>query len=164
MNALRKTTHVLSVLAWALWMGGFTFYTAVSLRVAHKVLQDTTAFGFVTQVVTDRMNLIGLVAVVLLFAQLATHWQIFAPWRRVLLGISWLILAITLAWLFQLHDAIDTLLDFQQRVVTDDNAFELVHNRYEMVATIQWLVAVIHLAVMLTHEHPAKEDRGINTD
>lgn len=155
MNALRRTIHVLSVLAWALWMGGFTFYTSVSLRVAHKVLGNTREFGFVTQVVTDRMNLIGLVAVILLLAQVMTHWNVFVRWRRLLLGSTWLILGLTLALLFNLHDAIDALLDFQRRVVTDDHSFERVHNRYELVATIQWFIAVVHLAVMLTHEQSA---------
>lgn len=153
MNALRQTIHVLSVLAWALWMGGFTFYTSVSLRVAHKVLNDPSEFGFVTQIVTDRLNLIGLAAVILLAAQLATHWRLLPRWQRILLSSTWIILAITLALLFKLHNAIDALLDFTHHAVTDGAAFELAHNRYELVATIQWFTAVIHLVVVLTHRH-----------
>ncbi|MBG88608.1 MAG: hypothetical protein CMO80_17140 [Verrucomicrobiales bacterium] len=152
MNALRKTLHVLAVLAWALWMGGFTFYTAVSLRVAHKVLGDSGEFGFVTQIVTDRLNLIGTVAVVLLLAHLLSHWQVFTSRRRRILMGTWLILAITLAQLYHVHNLIDALLDFELRRVPDRAAFEAVHDRYELIATVQWLCAVIHLAMMLTHE------------
>ena len=150
MNALRQTIHVLAVLAWALWMGGFTFFTSVSLRVAHKVLSETQEFGFVTQVVTDRLNVIGLVAALLLLAQLAAHWQVLVRWRRLLLGITWFILAVTLAYLFHLHHAIAVLVDFEQRVVVDFETFGPVHRRYKQVASVQWLTAVFHLTVMLT--------------
>jgi hypothetical protein len=150
MNTLQKTTHVLSVLAWALWMGGFTFFTSVSLRVAHKVLSEAQEFGYVTQVVTDRLNVIGLIASLLLLAQLAAHWQVLVRWRRFLLGFTWLIMAVTLAFLFNLHNAIDAVVNFEQRVVIDPDAFELVHVRYKQVATVQWLAAVLHLTVMLT--------------
>ena len=150
MNALRKTTHVLSVLAWALWMGGFTFFTSVSLRVAHKLLSESKEFGYVTQVVTDRLNLIGLITLVLLLTQLATHWQVLARRLRSLLSFTWLILAITLVYLFNLHNAIDAVIDFEQRVVTDADAFEPLHVRYKQVAAAQWLAAVVHLTVMLT--------------
>lgn len=150
MSAMRKTIHVVAVLAWALWMGGFTFFTAVSLRVAHRVLDDPGDFGFVTQTVTDRLNIIGLVAVVLLLAQLTSHWRILASRPRFAMTCTWLTLAITLGLMFLQHNQIDGLLDFQQRLVTDRDAFERVHDRYEMTATIQWLAAVVHLAVMLT--------------
>ena len=119
MNTLRQTFHVLAVIAWALWMGGFTFFTSVSLRVAHKVLSEAQEFGYVTQVVTHRLNVIGLIAALLLLAQLAAHWPVLVRWRRMLLGISWFILALTLAYLFHLHDAIAATVDFEQRVVID---------------------------------------------
>ena len=161
MNNLRQTIHVLSVLAWAVWMGGFTFFTSVSLRVAHKVLSESQEFGFVTQVVTDRLNVIGVIALILLLAQWATHWQGLVRWRRLLLGFTWLILAVTLAYLFNLHHEIDTVVNFEQRVVIDYEAFEPIHRRYKQVATVQWLAAVVHLTVMLTasrSEHRADQD------
>ncbi|MGB0578825.1 MAG: hypothetical protein ACPGVU_03890 [Limisphaerales bacterium] len=95
------------------------------------------------------MNLFGLVAVFLLLVQLSTHWQIFAKWRRVLLSITWLILAITLWQLFQTHNAIDALLEIETRSV--GAGFDPLHDFYELVATVQWITAVIHLAVMLTY-------------
>jgi hypothetical protein len=150
MNTLRQTIHVLSVLAWALWIGGFTFFTSVSLRVAHKVLSEAQEFGYVTQVVTDRLNVIGLIASLLLLAQLAAHWQVLVRWRRFLLGFTWLILAFTLAYLFLLHHALEAVVDFEQRMVVDADAFEPLHRRYKQVTSVQWLGAVLHLTVMLT--------------
>ncbi len=155
MNNLRQTIHVLSVLAWALWMGGFTFFTSVSLRVAHKVLSETKEFGFVTAGVTDRLNVIGVIALLLLLAHLVAHWQVLVRWRRFLLGFTWVILAVTLALMFNIHNAIDAVLNLQQRVVVDYDAFEPVHRHYKQVATAQWLAAVIHLTMMLTASRPA---------
>lgn len=150
MSTLRQTLHVLAVLAWALWMGGFTFFTSVSLRVAHRVLHKAQEFGFVTQLVTDRLNAIGVIASLLLLAHLAAHWQILVRWRRLLLGVTWLLLAVTLVCLFNLHHAIVAVVDFEQRVVVDADTFERVHRRYKQVASVQWLAAVLHLTVMLT--------------
>jgi len=156
MNNLRQTIHVLSVLAWAVWMGGFTFFTSVTLRVAHKTLSESQEFGFVTQVVTDRLNVIGVIALLLLLAQLASHWRILVRWRRFLLGFTWLILVVTLAYLFNLHHALETMVDFEQREVIDAEVFEPVHRRYKQVAGVQWLAAVVHLAVMLTASRSGK--------
>lgn len=144
-------------------MGGFTFFTSVSLRVAHKVLSESQEFGYVTQVVTDHLNVIGLIALLLLLAQLAAHWQVLVRWRRFLLGFTWLILAVTLAFMFNLHNAIDALVNFEQRVVIDYDAFEPVHRHYKQIATVQWLAAVVHLTVMLTasrSESRADQDIG----
>lgn len=156
-NKLRKTIHVLSVLAWALWMGGFTFFSSVTLRVAHKLLGESQEFGYVTQVVTDRLNVIGLIALLLLLAQLAAHWQILARHRRFLLSFTWLILVVTLMFLFNLHNAIDAVIDFEQRVVIDPDAFEPLHVRYKQVAAVQWLAAVVHLTVMLMTSHKERQ-------
>jgi len=160
MNAFRKISLVMSVLAWALWMGGFTFFTAVSLRVAHKVLDDPGDFGFVTQVVTDRLNVIGLVAVLLLAVQLASVWRPMPLRSRLFVSATWLTLAITLGLMFVQHNQIDVLIDFQQRVVLDHDAFEVIHNRYELVATIQWFAAVVHLACLLTKRPGEKPVSG----
>jgi hypothetical protein len=151
MNSLRKVIHVLAVLAWALWMGGFTFFTSVSLRIGHQIFDDSSEFGFVTRGVTDRLNSIGLLAIILLAAYLASHWQWLSRRVRVLLGTSWLVLAITLGLMFLQHNEIDTYLDFQQRVVTDHESFNVIHSRYKLVSTIQWIAAVVHLAVMLVN-------------
>jgi len=156
----RQILQVLSVLAWALWMGGFTFFTSVSLRVAHRVLGEPGEFGFVTQVVTDRLNAIGLVAVTLLGARLAAGWSALRGRGRILLSGTWLILAVTLALLFLQHNQIDALLDFQNRRVLDHAQFQVAHNRYELIATIQWLAAVLHVVALLLS--PPADSPAIN--
>jgi hypothetical protein len=147
--AARKFISVLAVLAWALWMGGFTFFTSVTLRVGHKVLENYSEFGFVTQMVTDRLNVIGLVAVFLLILHLASHWRLLSPVPRIWLATSWSILAITLGVMFWQHNQIDALIDLQQRTVTDHQTFNVIHSHYKMTATFQWIAAVSYLVVML---------------
>ncbi len=149
MNVARNVITVFTVLAWALWMGGFTFYTAVTLRVAHKVLDDSRNFGFVTQMVTERLNLIGLVTVCLLALHLFCHGREFSRVKLMVMMTTLLTLAVTLGLQFNLHHQIDLLLDTQARVVRNDAAFRLLHNRYELVATIQWFVGIVHLILLL---------------
>ncbi len=149
MNIVRNAITVLAVLAWSLWVGGFTFYTAVSLRVAHQVLDDSRSFGFVTQIVMERLNLIGLATVGLLALHLACHGRDMRRSRLTAMTITTVTLAITLGLLFNLHHQIEPLLDPQARVVVDDTAFRPRHNRYELIATIQWFVAIGHLVLLL---------------
>jgi hypothetical protein len=155
MNVVRNTITALAVLAWSLWMGGFTFYTAVSLRVAHKVLDDSRSFGFVTQIVMERLNLIGLATVCLLVLHLICHGREMGRSRLMAMTATTVTLAITLGLLFNLHQQIELLLDPQVRVVVDDTAFRPLHNRYELIATIQWFVAIIHLVLLLVRPGPS---------
>ena len=44
------------------WQGGFTFYSAVVVRVGEEVLGSSREQGFVTRRVTNYLNAAGLVA------------------------------------------------------------------------------------------------------
>ena len=48
------------------WVGGFTFYTAVVIRVGHAMYPDGETIGFLTREVTFWLNWIGLVSLALL--------------------------------------------------------------------------------------------------
>src|SRR5262249_56877927 len=94
--------------ALALWLGGFTFYSAVVVPIGTDRL-GITSQGFITQRVTEWLNLIGAVAL------LPLGWDALAgaaPGRgRWLRPGLWLILAATLAALWVLHPYLSELLD-----------------------------------------------------
>ncbi len=51
--------------------------------------------------------------------------------------------------MFWLHPHLDALLDPVNRSVVDDNKFYALHRWYLIVATVQWLAALVHGAAVL---------------
>jgi len=148
-HVLRYVITVFAVMAWSMWIAGFTFFTSISLRVAHKILGEGHHFGFVTQIVTERINQAGIIAVILLTLHLILHRSEIACPRLIAMTITCLTLMFTLGTQIHMHGLLDQLIDAPARRVLDDATFAPIHDRYQMYASIQWAVAIIHLAPML---------------
>ena len=74
-----------ALLAFAAWLGGFTFYAAVVVPAGTEVLGGAVAQGFITQAVTLHLNLLGVGALAaLLWNGLAT--RVRGRLRTALLG------------------------------------------------------------------------------
>src|SRR5262245_42393816 len=100
------TRRTLVLAALALWLGGFTFYSAVVVPIGSEQLGFVTQ-GFITRNVTAVLNVIGTAALVPL------AWDAWAGsprvrWQRLLL---WVALAATLAALWALHPHLADLMD-----------------------------------------------------
>ena len=135
----------LVVQALLLWQGGFLFYAAV---VVPAGTAELGAFdqGRVTRHVTDRMNAIGAVAVLIL------AWDQFAAgrsWRRTRWGL-WAVLAGGLIALAAIHPQIEMHVQFADGgQFTDYRQFYFWHRVYLYVATVQWVAGVAYVAVAL---------------
>ena len=151
MNWITKTRRLLAVLLLAVWWGGFTFYALVVVPTGHQVLHSKVRQGFITQAVTNKLNVLGVVTLTLLLWQwVATRREAGSPgWSRTA-GVSWLVLAASLAALCWLHPRLDTLLDAGQRSVLDDDKFYALHRIYLVVATVQWLAGAVHFISLLS--------------
>lgn len=57
--------RLLAVWTLAFWLGGFTFYSAVVIPVLHDQLGSPLATGLVTRRVTDALNILGVVTIIL---------------------------------------------------------------------------------------------------
>jgi hypothetical protein len=132
-----------------LWLGGFTFYGAVVVPILHDTLDGLQAGG-ITRHVTDWLNLIGLVAVVLAWAWAWADrggrqrgWASPRPW---LVMISLLLIA-----QFGLHAIMDRRLD--AGALRD---FYPWHRAYLIVSTAQWAAQVALLLVI--HARSASAD------
>ena len=134
------------------WWGGFTFYALVVVPTGHKVLKSKVRQGFITQQVTEKLNALAVVTLVVLLWQLAasTH-ERQSPVRLRVAWLSWTALLVALAALFWMHPRLDTMLDPANRSVTDDSRFYEWHRWYLIVASVQWLAGAVHL-VTLTGE------------
>ena len=75
-NFARLLPHMAALLAMALWWGGLTFYAAFVVPIGVEVLGGATEQGFITQRVSNIINLLGALTLVVLV------WNAAASWRR----------------------------------------------------------------------------------
>jgi hypothetical protein len=142
---MRVALRVVIALLFAIWWGGFTFYAAVVVPIGQHVLGSATAQGFVTQPVSDRINLIGAVVIAVSCWNLIAVRRGATPrvWR--VLVISWAVLAIFQVALFVLHPWLDGMLDMTTRsIAAEHSTFYAAHRVYLLVATGQWVAATVH--------------------
>lgn len=144
----------LCVLSLAIWVGGFTFYSAVVIPVLHDVLGSLDT-GYVTQRVTDFLNVAGVVAVLFWWAAVWVEWPIGSVRvRRLRLGLlagTTLLLAV----LIVLHRVMDARLEAGSL-----RGFYPLHRAYLAASTAQWFMNLGLLAgsLVLWREVPFKSE------
>ena len=130
------------------WQGGFTFYAAVVVPIGAEVLGGHLEQGFVTQQVSNYLNLAGGVALLVLAWELTTQADPMR-WRRRCRWIAWAVMVAALAVLLWLHIRLDTLVDPEQQVILDHDVFVPLHRLYLYVSTLQWLAGLAMLVLCL---------------
>jgi hypothetical protein len=137
----------LVLMALLFWQGGFLFYAAVVVPVGQEELGSHKDQGFITRKVTNHLNLAGVVALVLLGADIAFPDRV--RWRRWLRALSWLAMAVLLGCLYWLHGRMDAVLDPEERIVLDTMVFRAYHRVYLWASTIQWAFGLLYLLLTL---------------
>jgi hypothetical protein len=129
------------------WQGGFLFYAAVVVPTGTDVLGSFEQ-GRVTRHVTDVMNAIGAVTLLVLAWD---QWANAEPgWCRRARWAVWAVLAAGLVALAVVHPVVERLVDFgAEGRVHDYRAFYFWHRVYLYVSTAQWVGAIGYIALML---------------
>jgi hypothetical protein len=131
----------------AFWQGGFMFYGGVVVPAGAAVLGSEVEQGFITQAVTNYLNLAGAVCAVLWGI---TIWLDARPpiVRRVCWAL-WAVIVVALGLLVELHLQMDRLLDVANRTVTDESRFRGLHPVYLTTISLQWAVCLLLLLMTL---------------
>ncbi|HWF18058.1 MAG TPA: hypothetical protein VG754_02270 [Verrucomicrobiae bacterium] len=87
----------LILLTIAFWMGGFTFYTGVVIPTGNEVMGGERDVGFITQQVTNWLNTIGVLSLVVLGCN---AWFERQGILRLLMLFSWLAMTLLQAGFF----------------------------------------------------------------
>ncbi|MCU0708738.1 MAG: hypothetical protein MUF23_10630, partial [Pirellula sp.] len=130
----------LVVVSWAFWMGGFSFYFGVVIRVGGEIVGDSSQ-GFITQGVTLWLNRIGLIALGVFLCQV---WVSKNRW----LALLWAAMAIEQGILMTLHRMLDRMLDGPNQAILDAARFPVWHEWYEFNSAIQWLAAMVFIGIL----------------
>lgn len=131
--------------AVAFWLGGFTFYGAIVIPAGMKVLGGHLRQGFITQQVTQSLNLAGAVALPIMLWNTIAIWPARSWLARLLLATTWVVMTLVQTGLFVLHPYLDRLLDLHARTILDYDRFDELHRIYLMGATVQWGAGMIHV-------------------
>ena len=139
----------LFVLAFAGWVGGFTFYAGVVIPAATELLGSHRAAGFITQAITNPLNGIAVAALAVFFWNVRAGWPVaVARERRGLTG-ALSFLAAGEAALLALHPLLDARLDTVTRTIRAGTHFTAWHRAYLWISTAQWFAALALLWFML---------------
>lgn len=137
---LRQLRYFCVFQMFLFWQGGFLFYSAVVVPTGTEVLDSAKEQGLITQRVTDWLNIIGVVWVLVFAWDLAASGDFRRFSKRTWL---WAITAVLLGMLFYLHPQMDGLIDASEQKVTDRPAFRTLHIVYLWVSTLHWLLGLI---------------------
>lgn len=138
-------SRVLLLLVFSLFWGGLTLYTGVVLRITHTVVNDPMEGGLITQRVTSVLQILGVVTVVLMVCNCVVVVRRSPKFGYVLIGCATL-LAGSLIGLFLVHGQLDTLIEGETYTITDREAFDAGHQRYNQLTTVEWLACLVYLA------------------
>jgi hypothetical protein len=126
----------LFLVALAIYIGGFTFYSAVVIRVLHQRLPSSFQAGLITQRVTDQLNALGVVTLLLGWCALCVTARDGdragrgRRWQLGMLATSSICLVVLLA----LHRVMDRKL--ANFALTE---FYPWHRTYLWTSTVQWI-------------------------
>ena len=130
--------RLLLLMTLMVWQGGFMFYGGVVVEVGADVLGSHRTQGFVTQRVTNYLNVAGAVALAV------WGWDVAAGGAggRRPRWIGWGVLVALLVALVWLHPRLDALLVADEFRILDRPDYRRLHQWYLGLSTIQWAVAV----------------------
>ncbi len=122
------------------------FYGGVVVPVGTKILGSETQQGFITQSVTNYLNLAGAVCLIVWLEHL---------WHSRREGVSatewggWCFLAISLIGLAGIHFQMDRILVAETTSVIDPKKFGLLHKMHIGTSSLQWFASLILLFLTL---------------
>jgi len=130
-------------------MGGLTFYALVVIPTTEHVLGNHRDVGFITQQVTIWLNLSASVPILVLLWNLIADRAFTRGRLRYGLVGTWIMMVVSQIALFVAHAWMTRILDLPKHSIREFDTFELRHNIYEGIVTVQWVAALLHLWLAL---------------
>jgi hypothetical protein len=149
MRLIELTRRFIVIAAIAFWLGGFTFYASVVIHTGHHVFGSHLETGFLTQKVTNWLNLSGVITLTILLANGLVDWRQASRHLRTCLWLTWAIMAAILVALSLLHPMLDHVIDIDAHRFVDRSRFHSLHATYMNLSTAQWVAGLLHLWLTL---------------
>lgn len=128
------------------WQGGFMFYGGVVVPVGGALLGSETEQGFITQSVTNYLNMAGVVCLLLWLAELSLSRKTrLQRIERSLWGLN----SVALSVLVVTHQMMNKTLNREAFSINDPTAFDSLHKIYIGTSSVQWALSLVMLFLML---------------
>ncbi|MBL8821830.1 MAG: hypothetical protein JNJ77_04515 [Planctomycetia bacterium] len=118
------------------------FYGAIVVPVGTMVLGSESLQGFVTQSVTNYLNIIGFLALIIWLGELILQRDTLKIRRNIRWAIL-ILLIVMMCLLGWLHMRLDQLLDAETYVISNSDLFTRLHSWYLIIITIQWAFSLV---------------------
>jgi hypothetical protein len=148
MATAKLAQRFLIVCLLSFWLGGLTFYAVIVVPIGAKVLGSETEQGFITQQVTNWLNIVGTSGTIILACNLKFLWRKEGI-PRYRLAVTCGLMLLAQAALLILHPLMDKLLDASVHSVNEPVEFYRLHRVYLMTVTALWLGGISHLWFLL---------------
>jgi hypothetical protein len=130
-----------------LWQGGFLFYASFVVPTGTELLGSAAEQGRITRLVTNSLNIVGGVALLILL------WDLWAtrgtgPQRWLRFGL-WLFMVLTLVAMVFLHQKMDAIIDESIDIRPPRDIFRPLHRLYLWLTTVQWAAGLVYTIWML---------------
>ena len=146
---MRTLRRYLTLIALMFWLGGFSFYASVVVPVGMDVLKNSALRqGFITQRVTDHLNLAAAVSLTVLLAEVVFTADPSPRRRWMRLGL-WGFMAVCQLALFIGHVYLDERLQVKGMMILDPDTFHPAHRVYLWTHTVQWGAGLVFIWLML---------------
>ena len=133
----------LSIALLSVWIGGLTFYALFVVPIGTQIVGSVEQ-GAITQAATNRLNIIGFVALAVL------AWNAWLSRSRVV-RVSWWVLLVVQGGLLVAHFPLDQMLNAESMSIADADRFYAAHQVYLLLTTFQWIAGVVHLWGIVAH-------------
>ena len=148
-----RTWQYVAVLTVALWIGGFTFHTSVTLRVGGGIIGGLEQ-GYVTQAALGKLHWFAVAMIVAAAVDALICRKSSSRGILIARVVGVIVMGGCLIVLFRIHADMSAMMDPDAMTQPDKAAFAPLHERYQTFATILWLCAMVELGMML------RADRG----
>jgi hypothetical protein len=138
MLTVRRYAVIQSLL---IWQGGFLFYAAIVVPAGTEVLGSAVAQGAITARVTDTMNALGAIALIVLALDLRLTADQNSQ-RTAIRWWCWSIAFLCQGLLFYFHLLLDAFMDPTRSRVVIGPPFRPVHRMYLWTISLQWFVCL----------------------
>ena len=137
------TLRFATVIALAVWFGGFTFYSTAVIATSQAVLHSQLRAGLITQQVTNWLNWISLPTLAICAVNLIAQGKDPRRFWKWMLGLALAAMVVFQASLFPAHWVLDSRIVGHE--VADDAGFFKLHRIYLMLATAQWGATLVYI-------------------
>lgn len=136
--------RIFFLLVFSLFWGGLTFYTGFVVRVSHRVLDDAMLGGLITQGVTNVLQMLGVLAVIVMGINAFVVTKKLPRLGYLLWGLA-AVVGLSIIGLYIVHGHLDAVIDTASATITDDSTFRNGHRHYNQLTTVEWIASLFYL-------------------